>query len=540
MTDPTKKDESGQTNDKAKAVKSAMTGTPETGAATPPADKPADPVKEPPKTGAPEGSVSKPVAASAAKPPEPPKDAAREPAKDPMKPASPSPTSPPRDPSKGSVPPSSPAPSASAGTPGAAAGGKEPPKAPSGPQGPGAPKGPGSPPSGAAAKSPPPRTPAAKPKKKRGCLGMLIWLLVIVGALGAAAYYTWPHWPAMVKKPVEAKISELVPDVQTPAEKAAIEDRLAKYDAQIAALENTVAQLSSREVLTADQIKSIAASGGGAAAGAGADAAKVNALAARVDALEKALTSVGSSQTTGTGDVTDATDAAAGAAVARATAAIGASVETLSQRVAQLETEIAAVTAVESRVKDMEARAQEVSPREAKAALVLAVSHLSDAVTRSVPFTDELNSLKAVAKDDAGFAEPIGVLESQAKTGIPSLIDLRASFPEVARDVSRVHADWTGEDWVDKALTRVTSLVSVRKTGTDAMADLGTDGALAKAEGALENGDVAAAVKALEGLEGPPAEAAAPWLAEARKRLSALEALASLRQRAIALLAAGG
>jgi hypothetical protein len=366
---------------------------------------------------------------------------------------------------------------------------------------------------------------------------MLIWLLVIVGALGAAAYYTWPHWPAMVKKPVEAKISELVPDVQTPAEKAAIEDRLAKYDAQIVALEKTVAQLSSREVLTADQIKSIAASGGGAAAGAGADSAQVSALAARMDALEKALTSVGSSQTTGSGD---ATDAAAGAAVAGATAAIGASVETLSQRVARLETEIATVTAVESRVKDMEARAQEVSPREAKAALVLAVSHLSDAVTRSIPFTDELDSLKAVAKDDAGFAEPIGVLESQAGTGIPSLIGLRASFPEVARDVSRVHADWTGEDWVDKALTRVTSLVSVRKTGTDAMADLGTDGALAKAEGALANGDVAAAVKALEGLEGPPAEAAAPWLAEARKRLSALEALASLRQRAIALLAAGG
>jgi hypothetical protein len=52
-------------------------------------------------------------------------------------------------------------------------------------------------------------------------------------------------------------------------------------------------------------------------------------------------------------------------------------------------------------------------------------------------------------------------------------------------------------------------------------------------------GDVAAAVKALERLEGPPAKAADPWLAQARERLNAMAALADLRQGAISLLATG-
>ncbi len=506
MTDPTKKDDS----DKAKAVKNAMTGTPDTAAKPAPESKPAEPVKEPPKPDAPKPAAAPPPAG--AKPPSSEKE-------------------PPREPVKGSVPASS----SSAGRPGAASGGTEPPKGPGGPQGPGAPqgsgapKGPATPPASAAPKSPPPKKPTPAPKKKRGCLGTLIWLVVIVAALGAAAYYTWPHWPDAVKKPVEAKIAELVPTVQTPAEKAALEDRIDGYQQQLSALESKVAELADRKVLTEDDVKALAQSSGGK----DVDNADVSALTARLDAIEKAITSVKTSETSGD----SGPDAAA---VAGATAAIGASVQALSQRVQTLETDVATAKSVESRLTTMEERAVAEPSGEAKAAVVLAVSHLNQAVMQSAPFTAELDSLKAVAGDAAALKEPMGVLEPQAATGVPSLIELRASFPEVAREVSRVQAHWTGEDWVDKALSRVTSLVSVRKTGEEAMADKGTDGILAQAEAALLLGDVEAAVKAMKGLEGPPAEAAAPWLAQAQKRLDAMAALADLRQGAIALLAKGG
>ncbi len=534
MTDPTKKDDS----EKAKAVKNAMTGTPDTTAKPAPASKPAEPVKEPPKSDPPMSAAAKAAPAAAAKPPEsvkePPKPAYTQPAG--AKPPSsgpagagfpPSDKSPPKEPAKGSVPSSS----SSAGKPVAAAGGKEPPKSPSGPQGPGAPKGPGTPPSSATAKSPLPK----KPEKKRGCLGTLIWLLVIVAALGAAAYYTWPHWPDVVKRPVEAKIDEIVPTIQMPEEKAAVEDRLAKNEQQISALESKVAELAGRKVLTEDDVKALTGSSEAPVGAADVDSAKVKALTARLDSIEQALTSAASSQPTG-----DSTETGASTGSTAATAVLGVSVQALSQRVKQLETDVATVSGVESRLADMEERALAAPSGEAKAAVVLAVSHLNHAVLQSKPFTTELDALKAVVGDNAALNEPIGVLEPLAAKGVPSIIELRASFPAVAREVSRVHADWTGEDWVDKALSRVTSLVSVRRTGEDAVADQGTDGAIAQAEAALVLGDVAAATKALEGLEGPSANAAAPWLAQAQERLSAEAALGQLRQGAIALLATGG
>jgi hypothetical protein len=59
---------------------------------------------------------------------------------------------------------------------------------------------------------------------------------------------------------------------------------------------------------------------------------------------------------------------------------------------------------------------------------------------------------------------------------------------------------------------------------------------VARAEAALEQGNLAAAVAELEGLEGAAADAAAPWLAEARARLAAQAALAALQDRATHLL----
>ena len=256
---------------------------------------------------------------------------------------------------------------------------------------------------------------------------------------------------------------------------------------------------------------------------------KVKELAGRVEALESALANIASAEQTGTTSGSSA-----------ATAAIGASVQALSKRVSELEADLSAVAALETRLGEVEATARATPPAEKKAAVVLAVGQLGAAVTASVPFKPELDALKAIAGDDAAMAEAIAVLEPQADSGTPSLTELRAAFPAVVTEVTRVQADWTGESWVDTAINRVTSLVSIRKTGADAVAAEGVDGAVAQAESALINGDVAAAVKALEGLEGPPAEAAAPWLAEANKRLAAEAALTNLRQRAIALLASGG
>jgi hypothetical protein len=59
---------------------------------------------------------------------------------------------------------------------------------------------------------------------------------------------------------------------------------------------------------------------------------------------------------------------------------------------------------------------------------------------------------------------------------------------------------------------------------------------VARAEAALDRGDLAAAVAELEALDGAAADTAAPWLAKARPRLAAEAALHTLHERGALLL----
>jgi hypothetical protein len=81
--------------------------------------------------------------------------------------------------------------------------------------------------------------------------------------------------------------------------------------------------------------------------------------------------------------------------------------------------------------------------------------------------------------------------------------------------------------------------VTVRPVGDDVRGDT-AEARVARAEAALDKGDLAAAVAELDQLEGRPAEAAADWLAQAKARLGADQAVAQLRTQATELLSEGG
>ena len=259
MTDQTKKDDKPQGSEKAKAeaVKDALKGdTPGN------AVKPTGSAKESPRPDATGGANTQPkeppLAAheqkpivtpppSGAKPPDtgkepekpkPPPQSGAKPSEPVKEPAKPSVTTGPKEQPKGpSVPPSGVKPAEAAKQPvrsGGPPGGKEPPK------GPGAPSSP--------AKAPEPKKPSAEPPKKRGCLGTAIWLVAIIVALGAGIYYTWPYWPEAVKKPLEAQVAGLIPEVQTPEAKAVLEDRLAKSEKELTALKSQVARDRQSEI----------------------------------------------------------------------------------------------------------------------------------------------------------------------------------------------------------------------------------------------------------------------------------------------------
>ena len=169
------------------------------------------------------------------------------------------------------------------------------------------------------------------------------------------------------------------------------------------------------------------------------------------------------------------------------------------------------------------------------ATLALIIAQLDAALDGGEPFEEVLDGLRALGVDDPAVTEAIERLEAAAASGVPSLPELRSSFDRSANEIVHAERAPDGDGLLDQAAGNLMRLVTVRPVGADVEGD-GAAARVARAEAALEQGDLAAAVAELEGLDGAAAEAAAPWLAEARARLAAQEAVAALQDRATHLL----
>jgi hypothetical protein len=83
------------------------------------------------------------------------------------------------------------------------------------------------------------------------------------------------------------------------------------------------------------------------------------------------------------------------------------------------------------------------------------------------------------------------------------------------------------------------SAISIRRIGADATGE--EPGAvLARAEAALNQGDLAAAIKEVETLPAPTRDAFAHWLDDARARVSANDTLSKLESTVLASLGGSG
>ena len=170
-------------------------------------------------------------------------------------------------------------------------------------------------------------------------------------------------------------------------------------------------------------------------------------------------------------------------------------------------------------------------------ALLAALAALRAALADSSPFAGELDIVAALARGNPEVAAALKPLAAAAPTGIPSTALLAERFMvETAPAIERAAAAAAPADASlgDRVLARMRALVTIRRidgggaTAGDATARARTD---------LLHGDLAGAVAALEALSGPPADAAAPWLALAQRRLDAESALAALMRQVAERLA---
>lgn len=166
-------------------------------------------------------------------------------------------------------------------------------------------------------------------------------------------------------------------------------------------------------------------------------------------------------------------------------------------------------------------------------ALIGIAARLSAAVESGLPFATDLALLTPLAQGDAKLTESAAALQTYAQTGVASRPALVAEFPAVAK--AALADDLADDSFGERLLGKVRGLVSLRRVGNDVEGD-GTEAKLARAEAALEAGDLAKAVALVKTLPPPTARATAGWLSRAQAHLAAKQAADQISSQAVTLL----
>jgi hypothetical protein len=389
------------------------------------------------------------------------------------------------------------------------------------------------------AKRPPPRT---SPTELKGFVTHLAAGLLggLIGVVALALF--WNKLPVQSAAapdlaPIESRLSKLE-SAPAPAGDAAA---LGALDARIKTLEERkvetppdLSDLTSRVTRLEGSMNALAetAKEGGSVPDAAALDAKIGDLEQRLQGkIDSALAAQQSDNTTDVKDLQKEVEALkaklgalAEAHLAGDTSDLAPQLTTLDQRIAKLE---AALPELSTAIDRSAASAK-------SGAAAIAFANLRNAVTAGRPYAAELAALRSLVPDPGD----LGALPGHADTGIPTVAELSANLTKLAEANATAPAAPTETSILDSMMASAKSAISIRRIGADVTGD--EPGAvLARAEAALQQGDLAAAIKEVETLPAPTRDAFAHWLDDARARASANDTLSKLESTVLASLGGG-
>lgn len=166
-------------------------------------------------------------------------------------------------------------------------------------------------------------------------------------------------------------------------------------------------------------------------------------------------------------------------------------------------------------------------------AVIGIAARISAGVTAGQPFATDLGLLTPLAQGDSKLGELIGALQPLAANGVASRASLAASFPAMAKVA--LADDLADDSFWQQLLGKLKRLVSLRRIGADVQGD-SVEARLARAEAAIDAGDLAGAVGLVKSLPPQAARATADWLARAEAHLAAQRAVDQLAAQGVAQL----
>ncbi len=240
--------------------------------------------------------------------------------------------------------------------------------------------------------------------------------------------------------------------------------------------------------------------------------------------------------------------AAATAAQADRPAVNEAAISDLRAKIAALEArpvgnpdddkELAALKSQVDALRDASERAKGSEQKALAAARASAIvgiaARLSAAVEQGLPFTGELELLTPLSQGDAKLADAIATLQPSATSGVAARASLVSEFPAMAK--AALAEDLADDSFGQRVLGKIKSIISLRRVG-DVAGDT-VEAKLARAEAALDSGNIAKAVELVKSLPAQTRRATAGWLAKADAHLAAQHAVDQLAAQAVAMLGA--
>jgi hypothetical protein len=330
--------------------------------------------------------------------------------------------------------------------------------------------------------------------------------------------------PAPDLSPIEKRLRKL----ETPPPPAGDAEALGLLDARVKRLEDRkveappdISDLDDRVAHLEESLKSLA------------DAAKNDGSVADAklqSKIDAALAAQQSSNTKGLeglqGDVTALKaklGALAEANLAGDSSDLAPQLTTLDQRIAKLE---AALPGLSTAIERSAASAK-------SGAAAVAFANLRDAVAGSRPYATELAVLQSLVPN----LGDLGTLPSHAETGIPTVTMLAGTLQKIT-EASAAPAPAPAEaSFLNTMIATAKSAVSIRPIGADTTGNE-PSAVVARAQAALDRGDLASAIKEIGALPTPAGDAFSGWLDQARARASANDTLTKLQSTLLASLGA--
>jgi hypothetical protein len=188
--------------------------------------------------------------------------------------------------------------------------------------------------------------------------------------------------------------------------------------------------------------------------------------------------------------------------------------------------------ALEQRLAQLQAANRDTT---AAARAALAAAALTQAAEGSAPFANQVDSYRAVLPNPTETQ----ALRDLAAAGAPTRAMLAERFPTVAARAAAAARQGEPRPGLAARIARMlTGLVSVRRT--DQLTGPGADAVIARAERAVERGDLTVAVRELATLPPAARAAAGPWRTDAERRLAMERSLGHIRAATLARLNAEG